>query len=396
MNPENPSHRTGLRYRFPLYPTQFLVAMAIVSIGPLLDSMMGDLGVPLSRGGLISAGLYIGNVTAIVILNTTMARVPAKRVLLAGTTLQGAGLIVAGSVSWSLWSLVLAYVLIGFSGALMNTTCWMWLSAHIKKNTATSALQMILFFALAMMLLPVILGFALDRGAAWRWVLVTEGCLSLFMTVVFLFLPLTDIPGRQNVRMSHLKQVIAYDAKLLLGIMGAGFMYVGAEMTMNVWLPKFQIDVFSATDTLAGLSVTLFWVGLVAGRLIMMPLTRRYPPSRLLLICAFTMAVFTVAIGLAPSQVAALALSVGAGLGASASYGIIGSYSGRFPGWQSSVASSLFIFAGGLGSITLPYVMGPLADSAGFRIALALIAVPAFAYAMFALLIRARSGERTR
>jgi len=370
--------------------------MAIVSIGPLLDSMMGDLGVPLSRGGLISAGLYIGNVTAIVILNTTMARVPAKRVLLAGTTLQGAGLIVVGSVSWSLWSLVLAYVLIGFSGALMNTTCWMWLSAHIKKNTATSALQMILFFALAMMLLPVILGFALDRGAAWRWVLVTEGCLSLFMTVVFLFLPLTDIPGRQNVRMSHLKQVIAYDAKLLLGIMGAGFMYVGAEMTMNVWLPKFQIDVFSATDTLAGLSVTLFWVGLVAGRLIMMPLTRRYPPSRLLLICAFTMAVFTVAIGLAPSQVAALALSVGAGLGASASYGIIGSYSGRFPGWQSSVASSLFIFAGGLGSITLPYVMGPLADSAGFRIALALIAVPAFAYAMFALLIRARSGERTR
>lgn len=142
--------------------------------------------------------------------------------------------------------------------------------------------------------------------------------------------------------------------------------------------------------------MTLFWVGLVAGRLIMMPLTRRYPPSRLLLICAFTMAVFTVAIGLAPSQVAALALSVGAGLGASASYGIIGSYSGRFPGWQSSVASSLFIFAGGLGSITLPYVMGPLADSAGFRIALALIAVPAFAYAMFALLIRARSGERTR
>ena len=87
-------------------------------------------------------------------------------------------------------------------------------------------------------------------------VLTIEGCLSLLMVLIFAFLPLTDIPGRQNVRLAHLKQVVAYDSMLLLGIMGAGLMYVGAEMTMNVWLPKFQIDVFGASDTWAGLSVT--------------------------------------------------------------------------------------------------------------------------------------------
>jgi len=139
--------------------------------------------------------------------------------------------------------------------------------------------------------------------------------------------------------------------------------------------------------------VTLFWVGLIAGRLIVMALTRRFSPSRLLLICACTMAVFTVAVALAPSQAASLVLAVGAGLGASASYGIIGSYAGRFPEWQSAVASSLFILSGGVGSIAFPYIMGPLADSAGFRTALAMIAVPAVVYALFSLLIRARSGE---
>jgi len=373
-----------------------MVATAIVSIGPFLDSMMSDLGVPLSRGGLISAGLYVGNVTGIIVLNTTMARVPAKRALLVGTTLQGAGLIAAGLASWNLWSLVVAYLLVGFSGALMNTTCWMWVSAHVKKNTAAAALQMILFFALAMMVIPLILGLALDRGAAWRWILVGEGGLSLLTMTTFLFLPLTDVPGRQNVRLSHLRQVVKYNPVLLLGMMGAGLMYVGAEMTMNVWLPKFQIDVFASSDTWASLSVTLFWVGLIAGRLLIMRLTRRYSPSRLMLICACVMAVFTVAVAFAPSQAASLVLAVGAGLGASASYGLIGSYSGRFPGWQSSVASSLFILAGGVGSITFPYVMGPLAESAGFRIALAMIAVPAVIYALFALLIRSRSGEGAR
>ena len=105
---------------------------------------------------------------------------------------------------------------------------------------------------------------------------------------------------------------------------------------------------------------------------------------------------FVVAVAFAPSQTAALVLSVGAGLGASASYGIIGSYCGRFPEWQSSVVSSLFILSGGIGSIAFPNIMGPLAGAAGFRIALALIAVPAVAYALFSLLIHARADEGRR
>jgi len=38
-----------LRVRLPLYPVQFLSAMALVSMEPLLDPMMRDLGVPLKQ-----------------------------------------------------------------------------------------------------------------------------------------------------------------------------------------------------------------------------------------------------------------------------------------------------------------------------------------------------------
>ncbi|NTW08739.1 MAG: DUF1559 domain-containing protein, partial [Anaerolineaceae bacterium] len=90
-------------------------------------------------------------------------------------------------------------------------------------------------------------------------------------------------------------------------------------------------------------------------------------------------------------ELSALVLSVGAGLGASASYGLIGSYSGQFPGWQSGVASSLFILAGGVGCVVFPYLIGPIASSAGFRISLATVAVPAVLYGLFSLLIHARA-----
>ncbi len=391
--PRSADANPGLGHRFPLYPCQFLCAMAIVSLGPLLNPMMTDLGVSLSRGGLISAGLFLGNITGIVVLNTRMARVPVKWALAGGTALQGAGLVTAGLAARNLWSLLVIYLFIGFAGALMNATCWIWISAHMKRNRAAAALQMILFFALAMLSVPLILGLAMDRGVTWRWLLVAEGGLALLVALMLVFVPLLEVTGRMNVRRPDLKKVVKYDPRLLLGVMCAGFTYVGAEMTFNIWLPKFQIDVFAATDTWASLSVTLFWVGLIAGRLIVMPLTRRFSPSRLLLVCACTMAVFVVAVAFAPSQAACLALCVGAGLGASASYGLIGSYAGRYPEWQSAVASSLFILSGGVGSIAFPYIMGPLASAAGFRVALAMVAVPAVIYALLSLLIHAHSGE---
>jgi len=384
----------GLWQRLPIYPSQVVIAMALVSIGPLLDPMMEDLAIPLASGGLLSAALYLGNVSGVLVLNMLLARLPSKRTLTIGIGLQGTGLVLAGAISQNLWSLCLTYVLVGFGGALLNTTCWMWLSTHIRQNAASAALLMIMFFGLGMVATPLVLGLALDHGASWRVILVCEGCLSLFLFLNYLWLPLLDIPGRENVRPGHIRQVIATDGRLLFGMMAAGLLYTGTEMTINVWLPKFQIDVFAATDTWAGLSVTFFWVGLVAGRVLMRPFTRRHRPSRLALFCACTLAVFAVALAFAPTQAAALVLSVGAGLGASASYALIGAYASSFPAWQAGVASSLFILSGGVGSIALPYIMGPLATAAGFRAALAMTAVPALAYGLFTFLLRPRARQQ--
>ncbi len=381
------------RQRLPLYPTQLIGAILMASFGPLLDPMMKDLGIPLSRAGLISAGFFLGGVVGIVLCNTTLARVPAKWALIIGNGLGGLVLMVVGLASWSLWSVCVGYFVVGGAGALANTMCWAWLAAHVKKNMAAAALQMIVVFGMGMIVIPLILGLALDGGASWRWVLVVEGGLGLVLGLVFVLSPFPDVPERRNIRPSDLKQVIKHNRGLLLGMAAACFTYAGAETTLNVWLPKYQIEVFGAGDTWASLSVTLFWVGLVLGRLVVIRMTARYSPSRLLLACACVLAVFCVILALAPSQVAALLLSVGAGLGASASYGLIGSYSGRFPGWQSGVASSLFILGGSLGCAVFPYLMGPIASGAGFRVGMAVIAVPALAYGLLSLLLHARSGE---
>ncbi|MBN1319876.1 MAG: hypothetical protein JXA87_03450 [Thermoleophilia bacterium] len=252
---------------------------------------------------------------------------------------------------------------------------------------------MITFFAVGMIATPFILGIVIDLGASWRWILAAEGGISAIAGLVYAGLPFLDVPGRRNVRLVHIKQVFGRNRGLLLGMLAAIFTYTGVETVLNVWLPKFHIHVFEAGDTWASFSLTLFWIGLIAGRLVIMPLTKRFSPSRLLLICSCILTVMTVAVAFAPSLAASLVLTVGAGLGASASYGLIGSYSGRFPGWESGVVSSSFILVGSLGCAAFPYLFGPLADAAGFRVAMALVAVPAIIYGLFSLLIRARAGE---
>lgn len=381
----------SLRHRLPLYPSQIIGATIMASLGPLLDSIMTDLGISLSRGGIISAGFFCGGVIGILILNSTMARVPAKFVLVAGMIVQGVGLAVAATASWDLWSLSLAFVLVGFGGGLVNTMCWMWLPAHVKQHLAAAALFMIAFFAVGMIVTPFIIGIAIEEGASWRWILMVEGALSVLAGLVYMALPFLDIPGRRNIRASHLKQIATRNRGLLAGILVAIFMYTGAETVLNVWLPKFHIDVFRAKDTWASFSVTLFWIGLIAGRLVIMPLTKRFSPARLLLICAAVLAVMCVAVAYAPGLTTSLILTVGAGLGASASYGLIGSYAGHFPGWEGGLVTSLFIVWGSVGCVIFPYVFGPLADAVGFRGAMAAVAVPAVIYGLASLLIHSRS-----
>jgi MFS transporter, FHS family, glucose/mannose:H+ symporter len=383
----------GLRERLPLYPSQFITGLVVASLGPLLDPMMKDLGLSLSRGGLISLGFFVGQVAGIVVVNVCMAHVSAKGILVYGALLQAAGLAAAGLLSTGIRTLFLAFFVLGIGWALLNTIGWMWAPVHIKRGTASALLQMTLFFALGNMLGPLVLGVLLRGGAGWRPILAAEGAASVLFALVFTVLPFRDITERENLRIGHAREVVRFNPALISAMLIAGFLYAGIETSFGVWLPKFQIDTFRATDLWASVTVSFFWGGLIIGRLAALRLARIFFPSRLVVACGAGLALFSVAIAVSPRQVATLALALGAGLGASATFGLLGSYSSKFPAWHAGVVSSAYLLVGGAGSMVFPYLMGPLASTAGFRMAFGVLAVPAIVYALLALVVHTASRE---
>jgi fucose permease len=376
-----------------LYATTFMVGVVMISLGPLLDPMTKELGIALADAGLISVAFAVGMLAGVLALNFLLAGVPAKWTLIGAAWLQTVALAASGALSSGLWSLFAAYFFVGLGCVFMNSLPGMWVGSHVKKDTHRAMVILLLFFAIGMAVTPIFIGIALGLGTTWRWVYIFEAILSGALALLLTSRPISDITGRKNLRWGRLREVVGFNSALFGTVVVASILYIGSEFILNVWLPKFLIDVFDAGKTVASVAVALFWVGLIIGRLIVIPLTKRFPASRLLMVGMAIMAVFALGIAVSSTVEMAMVMAFLSGFGASAAFPLILGFSGRFPAWHAGVVYSAVVMAGALGRIVFPYLVGPIAESAGFRLAIGLAFVLAGACSLLAIYLHRVSGE---
>jgi hypothetical protein len=72
---------------------------------------------------------------------------------------------------------------------------------------------------------------------------------------------------------------------------------------------------------------------------------------------------------------------------------LLDSCSAKFPLWYAGVVYSAHQVAGGIGSMLMPYMIGPLANGVSFRAAISFCAVPFLILAGMALFFRRASAE---
>ncbi len=390
--PREPAKTTSTSYPA-LYAATFMVGVVMISLGPLLDPMTKELGISLADAGLISVGFAVGMLVGVLALNFLLAGVPAKWTLIGAAWLQTVALAASGALSNGLGSLFVFYFFVGLGCVFLNSLPGMWVSSNVKEGIHRAMVILLLFFAIGMAVTPIFIGIALGLGVSWRWVYIVEAILSGVLALILTSRPISDISGRKNLRWGRLRDVIGFNTKLFFTVIVASILYIGSEFIINVWLPKFEIDVFGASKTVASAAVALFWVGLIIGRLIVISLTKRFQASRLLLVGMAIMAVFALGIALSSSVEMSMVMSFLCGFGASAAFPLILGFSGRFPAWHAGVVYSAVVMAGALGRIVFPYLIGPIAESAGFRLAMGLAFVLAGACSLLSLYLHRVSGE---
>jgi MFS family permease len=105
------------------------------------------------------------------------------------------------------------------------------------------------------------------------------------------------------------------------------------------------------------------------------------------------MAVFALGVAVANSVPLSMVMAFCSGLGASAAFPLIMGFAGKFPAWHAGVVVSAVVLAGAVGRLVFPYLIGPLAHSAGFRWAMGLAFLLAAAGALLAFFLHGISGE---
>jgi fucose permease len=354
---------------------------------------MRSLGIPLTQGGLPAVTFFLGCIVGLLILNLLLNTIPVKCTLVGGALVQGAALASVGLFSRGPWSFFVAQFFTGLPCMVVAGIPGMWLSVHVREKTAWAMNLLVLVSASAMVVTPLIIGMFLGAGAGWRWIYAGEAVLVLAVAAALTALPLADIPGRENLRLRQLSALVAYRPLLLVSIAFAAFVYLGAESTLMVWLPKFGVDVFGASAGWAGTLVTLYWVGQIVGRMATIPATKRMMASTLQLAGALCMAVLAAALAFSPSLLVCSILAFSTGLGAAGTFSHVASYASRFPKWHAGVVFNLYQVTGGVGGMVFPYIVGPVAVGWGFRAAISVAAVGALVVAGMALVLRSVSGE---
>lgn len=149
----------------------------------------------------------------------------------------------------------------------------------------------------------------------------------------------------------------------LLALGAVAFAYVGVESGLTLFAVPWATAGFAQDESSGRVAISVFWLGLLAGRLALVPL-RRPPGAGLLAACGFAgAAVVCTATALGrPALVATMGL---AGLALGPVYPVMLALVGRQFSHAAGTAAGLVGGAGALGGFLLPWLTGVVGDATG-------------------------------
>jgi len=346
----NERRLTGLAYACLL-----MVGIQVGWIGPFLPEISRIVQVSIDRAGLIISATAAGYFAALIVAGGISHRWSAQAILIAAMLLFAAGLLGLAAAPL-LPGLLLAGVLIGLGNGAIDVAANALIVDLNRERLAAALNYLHVLFGVGALLGPIIVGFALARAIPYWWIF---GLGSLTCAMIAIALTLT--PALEvRVPATRGDGFTALLARPIIWVVGGVlFLYVGGETGIGAWLFLYLRTASALRPTIASSGVSLYWLGLIAGRLSGGRLAHRIAPRELTMLTSAVSAAALVGLILAPRwHVLAASMMFLIGLG----YGpifpnMIAVGAARFPS-QVGRMSSIVMAGGALGGVFVPWIMG--------------------------------------
>jgi MFS transporter, FHS family, glucose/mannose:H+ symporter len=370
------------------YACIFVEGISAGWIGPFLPEISQLVHVSIDNAGLIVSATAAGYLTALLAAGETSHRWSAQKTLTASMLLVSAGLF-SLSIAPALAGLLCAAFVAGLGFGAVDVASNAMVVDLNRDRLAAALNYLHVMFGVGALLGPLIAGFALASHLRYP---IMFGAGAIFSASIA-FLLATTAAVETRIAVERGDGFLPMLTRPLIWVLGAIlFLYVGAETGIGAWLFLYLRTSGALSESLASWGVSLYWAGLILGRLIGGRLARHIAAREFTMLAAALSAVALVVLIAAPTtRVLAAPMIVLIGFG----YGpifpnMIAVGATRFPS-EVGRMTSIVVAGGALGGIFVPWIMGHAIVVASPRAAME------FALAITALMaLVAITGLRTR
>jgi fucose permease len=358
--------------------TLFGTSMTIV--GAALPKILGDFGWSYAAAGAVLASSAAAYVLTSLFSGRILKRLGPKTSIVTGLSACVLGLAFFAASPGFLVNFLLNALIGAGQGLIEPAVNWSALQMD-KDGSGRSMNLMHGAFAIGAVAGPLVLGLILASALSWTLLFRIISLLFALIVVALAFLPFSSL-GRveDGAKSRGTPRRAARGSAYYLGFLCL-LLYVGAELGISNWIAEYFVRIFAAAPATASLTVSLFWVGILAGRFGVPALYRGERQelvlvlSSLLLVAATSiLCVIGYAAGAAASPFlagSAFAFTFLIGLGCSIIYPTVISLVGIACKEDQAQSISFSIAGGGVGLFAFPFLMSWISQGWGIKLGFA-------------------------
>ena len=345
----------------------FSFGLLWAAIGPLLAQFADRNGTNLATIGGIYSTVFLGAVSAQIILGPLTDRWGQLRTLTFSLLTLALG--IAG-VSFSTWlplTFFLAF-LAGLGQGLTNLSGNVMIG-QIYKEKSVSAVNLInVFFGIGAFIGPLLVSAALHLWKNGFPALWFSTLLMAVVAMIFLLGYFNEPVGAQNQSDTQTKEKRIHISPFLWSLGAMLLLYVGAESAMGGWATTYMLKTTALNIEIAALVASGFWLAITLGRISGTLLGSHLSAKRILTLCllvlSFGTILFLVSYGQTALSIVAIFL-IGLGMGAIYPTGMA-MMTSTYPN-NAGKAASLITAMGAVGGMVLPWLQGVVMENASIR-----------------------------
>jgi len=371
------------------------VGIGQLVVGTIMEPMVAAYGVQYGDGGQLVMNQFLGGMVGISLAPWLIGRIGKKALLLGALALMAiAQFVYSLQPEWGVMLIVGPFAGFGFGITEAVVGAFIIGSAMGNANVAMSRVEV--FFGVGALLMP-FAGAALISSGHWGSAFTVVGVMAVITLLLwFVFWPKILDQPLESTMSEDSRPATPHNRVWSVVVLAACSLffavYVGFEMSFIHYLPSLLVHNNGLSDSVASLSLSLYWGAMVIGRMVSGHAADRWGGGAYMMVTCVATAVIFILMGGLDSTWATLVLTFLAGLAMSGMFAIALVFANRaVPGMTQKTTSLLMAF-GGIGGALLPKLTGWFLDENGTEATRWLFA--AFAVLLLAVIVWALVSAR--